>query len=109
MRTAQIALGLLFDGHTTWGADWIWGCPLIVLTVIIHVLGLAYIAQKSILIYDDMRKLGHPTTAFAVVVGAMALLATILHGIETGFWLLLTSSSALCQTPSLRCSIRLAR
>jgi hypothetical protein len=86
MRTAQTALGFLFDGHRTWGADWIWGCPLIVLTVIIHVLGLAYIGQKSILIYGDMRKHGHPTSAFAVVVGAMTLLATILHGIETAFW-----------------------
>jgi hypothetical protein len=86
MRTAQIALSFLLGGHPAWGADWIWGCPLIVWTVIIHVLGLAYISQKSILIYGDMRKYGHSTAAFAVVVGATTLLATILHAIETGFW-----------------------
>ena len=86
MRTAQIALSFLLEGHTTWGADWIWGCPLIVVTVIFHVLCIGYISQKAILIYSDMVKHRHPTTAFAVVVGTTALLSTVLHGIETGFW-----------------------
>jgi hypothetical protein len=86
MRTAQIALSFLFEGHTTWGADWIWGCPLIVLTVIIHVLCLGYISQKGISVYGDMMKRHHPTATFAVVVGATALLATTLHAFEAGIW-----------------------
>ena len=86
MRTAQFALNFLFDDHRTWGADWIWGCPLIVLTVIIHVLGIGYISQKAISIHADMVKPRHRTFGFAMVVGTTALLATVLHGIETGFW-----------------------
>lgn len=74
------------EAHAAWRADWIWGCPLIVLTVIIHVLGLGYINQKAILIYGDMMKLRHRTVAFAVVVGATTLLATVLHATETGAW-----------------------
>jgi hypothetical protein len=86
MRTVQIALSFLLEGQTAWGADWIWGCPLIVLTVILHVLGLGYISQKAILIHGDIVKHRHSTARFAVVVGATALLATILHALETGFW-----------------------
>jgi hypothetical protein len=86
MRTGQIVLSLVLDGRRTWSADWIWGCPLIVLTVIIHVLGIGYISQKAILIYGDVMKHRHATAAFAGVVGATALLATVLHGFETGIW-----------------------
>ena len=53
MRTAQIALSFVLDGRKSWSADWIWGCPLIVLTVIIHVLGIGYISQKAISIHAD--------------------------------------------------------
>jgi hypothetical protein len=86
MWNAQIALDFLLEGHRTWSADWIWGCPLIVLTVIVHVLCIGYISQRAILIYGDMVKHRHPRATFAVVVGTTALLATLLHGIETGFW-----------------------
>ena len=62
-----------------------WGLPLIVLTVIIHVLGLGFISQKAIGIYGDIMK--HRTTgAFVVVMGATTLLATILHGLEAAIW-----------------------
>jgi hypothetical protein len=83
---AQTALSLLLDSHTSWDADWMWGCPLILLTVLIHVLGLGYLSQKAILIYGDMPNRRHPQLTFAVVVGAITLLATILHGFETGIW-----------------------
>jgi hypothetical protein len=86
MKTAQIALNFLLDDHRTWSADWIWGCPLIVLTVIFHVLCIGYINQKAIVIYRGMVKHRYATVAFAVVVGTTALLATVLHGIETAFW-----------------------
>ena len=86
MRTAQIALNFLIEGHRTWGADWMWGCPLIVLTVILHVLCIGYISQKAISIYNDRSKRRYQTASFAAVVGTTALLATLLHAIETGFW-----------------------
>ena len=86
MIIAQTTLSLFLDGRVSWEADWIWGCPLILLTVIVHVLGLGYLSQKSIVLYGDVRSQRHPTIAFALVVGAMSLLATLLHAIETGIW-----------------------
>ena len=56
------------------------------ITVIIHVLGLGLITQKAILFYGDTEKHRHPTATFAVAVGTVALLATILHALETGIW-----------------------
>jgi hypothetical protein len=88
MSTAQIALDFLLDDHMVWGADWIWGCPLIVLTVIMHVLCIGYINQKAILIHGRMIRRRYGTAAFGLVVGTTALLATLLHGIETAIWAL---------------------
>jgi hypothetical protein len=85
MMTAQ-TLSLFLSGHGSWEADWIWGCPLILLTVIIHVLGLGYLSQKSILLCGVERSKRYPRVAFTIVVGAMTLLATILHAMETGIW-----------------------
>jgi hypothetical protein len=64
-----------------------WGCPLIVLTVVIHVLGLGWLSQKAILMSSEILK-RRPTAAFATVIGATTLLATILHAIEVGIWAL---------------------
>lgn len=86
MTTAQSMLSLFLEGHKSWDIDWAWGCPLIVLTVIIHVLGLGYVSQKSIAICGDMRKRRYSRIAFATVVGTMSLLATFLHAMETGIW-----------------------
>jgi hypothetical protein len=86
MIIAQAALSFLIEVHAPWQGDWIWGCPLIVATVILHVLGLGSISQKAILIHNNIRKRSSPTAASAVVMGAMTLLATILHALEAAIW-----------------------
>ncbi len=86
MIITQATLGLLLEDHASWGVDWIWGCPLIVVTVIIHVLALGFISQRAISFYGNSIKHRHPTVTFAVVVGTTALLATTLHAFETGIW-----------------------
>ena len=86
MRTAQIALNFLLDDQSAWGSDWIWGCPLIVLTVMLHVLCLGYLSQKAILIHGRITGGRSGTAAFWMVVGTTALLATLLHAIETSIW-----------------------
>jgi hypothetical protein len=72
-----------------WTADWAWGLPLIVLTVIFHVTGLGLISQRVVLGDLGHRiERRHRRTAFVWVLGTTTLLATCLHGIEAGIWAL---------------------
>jgi hypothetical protein len=88
MRAAQIAVDSLIAADAPWNRDWVWGLPLIVLTVIIHVLGLGFLSQKAIIIYRGLVKRRHTAGSFVAVMGATTLLATILHGLEAGIWAL---------------------
>ena len=71
---------------TPWGTDWAWSLPLILLNVIMHVFGLAFI-------YDAFTFLLRETTArrrfmirFAEVMSASVLLIVVLHGLEATTW-----------------------
>lgn len=49
MRIVQAVCMILVDDFPfAWRADWAWGLPLIVLTVLIHVSGLLFISQRVI-------------------------------------------------------------
>jgi len=87
MTTAHTVCNFLAFAPFAWSADWAWGLPLIVLTVLIHVTGLGLITPR-LLRGNVARKLErhHPRFAFVLVVGAITLLATSLHGIEAGIW-----------------------
>ena len=63
-----------------WGLDWLWGLPLIALTVMFHVTGLGLLKKAS----DRSRRVlnGYPGWSVAVI----ALLIAVLHGIEASFW-----------------------
>jgi hypothetical protein len=84
MTIAQATLGFLIEPPAPWGDDWML-LPLIVLTVIIHVLGLGVASQRAILICGGILK-SRSKLAFAMVIGATTLLATILHAIEAWIW-----------------------
>ena len=71
---------------TLWYADWAWSLPLIVLTVVIHVLGLGLFTDRAVPTLSAMIARRHRTAAFIVVMGTTVLLATILHGIEAMIW-----------------------
>jgi hypothetical protein len=60
--------------------------PLIVLNVVIHVLGLGLIHERVVRDLAGALDRRHFTVVFTVVMGATALLATILHGIEGTIW-----------------------
>ena len=47
MSIAQAACNIFVDDPFAWRADWAWGLPLIVLTVLVHVSGLVLIARES--------------------------------------------------------------
>jgi MFS superfamily sulfate permease-like transporter len=65
-----------------WGANWAWGIPLIVLTSVIHVLGLGLINEKVVRMLGGMMDHRHFTSVFAVAMSATVLLATLLHALE---------------------------
>jgi hypothetical protein len=70
----------------TWVGDWAWSLPLIVLTVVIHVCGLALIAERGVGVLSVPQGRRSFMPKFALVMGGAALLATLLHGIEAGIW-----------------------
>jgi len=86
MRIAQAALSFLVANPAYWGADWAWGLPLIVLTVIIHVSGLGLLNQKIVRVSSGISQRRYSTVMFVVVMGSTVLLVTVLHGIEAGIW-----------------------
>jgi len=70
-----------------WWPDWMWGIPIIVCTVVVHVIGLGLIRERFLAAGErapgDARlSLLH----FAVTMGITVLLATMLHTLEAGLW-----------------------
>ncbi len=73
-------------GIGTWVGDWAWSLPLIVLTVVIHVCGLAVIGERVVDALGESVDRRRFMFKFAVVMAVTSLLATVLHGIEGGIW-----------------------
>jgi hypothetical protein len=88
MRIAACALNAQVILQISWRADWTWGLPLVLLTLLIHVLGLGLIRQKAFRIFSHVTERRHPMAVFAVVAGTTTLLATTLHAVEAGIWAL---------------------
>jgi MFS superfamily sulfate permease-like transporter len=65
-----------------WSANWVWSLPLIVLTVVIHVIGLGLINESLVRTLTGTMERGSFMAKFSVVMGITALLATLLHGVE---------------------------
>jgi hypothetical protein len=85
MTTVQSVCSF-FVSTPLWSANWVWGLPLIVLTVVIHVLGLGVIRQKAVHVSKNTFRHRNQTALFGVVMGSVTLLATVLHGIEAILW-----------------------
>jgi hypothetical protein len=70
----------------SWAMNWMWGVPLIVLVVIMHAAGLGLINKKIALRLEGPRGLGGLSLTSVLVVGAVVLAVTILHGFEGLIW-----------------------
>jgi hypothetical protein len=70
----------------SWSGDWAWSFPLIVLSVVIHVLGLGFINERVIRILKGPTEPRRFLFMFAMVMGIVAMLATVLHGVESIAW-----------------------
>jgi hypothetical protein len=86
MRILQAAFTFVVENPAGWSADWAWGLPLIVLTVLIHVLGLGLVRQRGLRFSTRKKGSRHPIGIFVLVMGSATLLATALHGFEAGIW-----------------------
>jgi hypothetical protein len=71
---------------TTWRAEWVWGFPLIVLTVVIHVLGLGLVNRKARLISNSVVSGRYPTFMRVVAISITIWLACSLHALEAAIW-----------------------
>jgi hypothetical protein len=74
------------DSSTVWDANWAWSLPLIVITVIFHVIGLELLNEQVI----GARRFLHSgrgfLATFSVVLGTATLVAILLHAVEAGMW-----------------------
>jgi hypothetical protein len=72
----------------TWELDWLWSLPLIVMCVVIHAVGLMLIYREVIRIMNIALVRRRFFPMFVLVMGSVALLATVLHGLEATLWAL---------------------
>jgi hypothetical protein len=67
---------------TPWAADWMWGVPIIVLTVLIHSFGLFVIRNAIRFIRMWISERRHFFVQFASIISSVALALAALHAIE---------------------------
>ena len=70
----------------SWALNWLWGLPLIVLTVLIHASGLGIIDKQVMSTLSSARRLGGTSVASIFAVGGAVLAVTILHALESAIW-----------------------
>jgi len=69
-----------------WETNWVWGLPLIVLTSVVHVLGLGLINETVVGALSGRKAYRHFTVMFATAMSLTILLATFLHALEGTLW-----------------------
>lgn len=71
-----------------WGVDWAWSLPLILLNVVIHVFGLAFIHDAFTFLLLEAKVRRRFMVRLAEVMTASVLLIVALHGLEAVTWAL---------------------
>jgi hypothetical protein len=86
MEISQAARGVSDAIPPNWSSSWMVGLPLIVLTVVFHVMGLGLVNRRALRAASGTNSPRHSTSQFVLVLGATTLLASMLHGIEAAIW-----------------------
>jgi hypothetical protein len=86
MLSAQSVSGFLAVDPGTWSADWMFGLPLIVMTVLINVSGLGLMGWRIVQFAKRVFERNHPSAVFLTVVCGMTLLATSLQALDAAIW-----------------------
>jgi hypothetical protein len=69
-----------------WNNNWVWALPLIVLTVVLHVIVLGLINTRVVAELKKYRDRRRFMLRFVVVMGIVTFLATLLHAGEAAIW-----------------------
>ena len=86
MEFTHLAISCSIESYAPWYLDWMWGIPLVVLTVTTHVLGLSVVTSEPLIrTYSGFIK-RRPYAAFTLVMGLTTLMAISLHGLEAAVW-----------------------
>ena len=85
MKSVVTVVSLFSVSHSYWYADWAWGVLLIVMTLVIHVIGLLLIDARVERVHNRLRRFSN-RIVFVAIIGVMSLLATVLHGTEGIIW-----------------------
>ncbi len=72
------------DSAAAWNSDWAWSLPLIVLSVLIHVIGLGLFNVKMVQVLTVAKDRRYFIYAFALGIGVTTIWATFLHAVEAG-------------------------
>ena len=68
---------------SAWDGNWAWSLPLILVTVIFHVIGLVFINER---VLRAKRFLAKRRSFLVGILGAATLVAIVLHAIEAAIW-----------------------
>jgi hypothetical protein len=74
------------DETLIWSNNWVWALPLIVFTVVLHVIVLGLINARVVTVLHRTRDHRNFMLQFVLVMGITTLLATLLHAFEAGIW-----------------------
>lgn len=69
-----------------WDFDWVWGLPLIVGTLVFHVIALGYFAKIGERVLVNRRRPRGVLSLFATAMGVAGLMATLLLAFDAAIW-----------------------
>ena len=71
---------------TVWDGDWAWSLPLILITVVFHVIGLVFVNERVLRAKRFLAAQRSFLVGFSIILGAATLVAIILHAVEAVIW-----------------------
>jgi hypothetical protein len=74
------------DDATVWDGNWAWSLPLILITVIFHIIGLVFINERVIRAKQFLLRQRSFLVGLSLVLGTATLGAIILHAVEAAIW-----------------------
>jgi hypothetical protein len=85
-RERKIRGGFAMSDALSWNGNWAWALPLIVLTLLLHVVGLALINVRMVRMLNHVQPGRGSFPMFVSVMGITALLAILLLAFEAILW-----------------------